>query len=164
MSPKALRTTLEEGVAMVDESVAHLRGAGLQVLFDAEHFFDGYKANPAFALRVLEAAAMQGAQCLVLCDTNGGSLPHEVQRITSEVVSYFDGAAHRASTPRTTSGCAVANTVAAVRRRRLARAGNRQRLRRAHRQREPDDRDPGPDPEDGCARPCPRGGWTASRR
>ena len=60
---------------MVADSVEFLRGHGLGVMFDAEHFFDGYKRNPEFALRVLEAAAEQGASTLVLCDTNGGSLP-----------------------------------------------------------------------------------------
>ena len=110
---EALRTDLDEGVAMVADSVEFLRAEGLRVLFDAEHFFDGYKANPSFALRVLEAAAMKGAECLVLCDTNGGSLPHEVQRITGEVVSYFDGLRIGIHT-QNDSGCAVANTVAAV--------------------------------------------------
>ena len=98
---------------MVRESVEFLRAAGLRVLFDAEHFFDGYKANPAFTLSVLEAAAMAGAETLVLCDTNGGSLPHEVQRITSEVVSYFDGVRIGIHTQNDT-GCAVANTISAV--------------------------------------------------
>ena len=65
---------------MVADSVEFLRGAGMEVLFDAEHFFDGYKRNPEFALRVLEAAATKGASHLVLCDTNGGALPHEVER------------------------------------------------------------------------------------
>jgi 2-isopropylmalate synthase len=110
---EALRTDLDEGVAMVADSVEFLRAEGLRVLFDAEHFFDGYKANPSFALRVLEAAAMKGAECLVLCDTNGGSLPHEVQRITGEVVSYFDGLRIGIHT-QNDSGCAVANTVSAV--------------------------------------------------
>ena len=64
---------------MVGDSVQFLKSEGLRVFFDAEHFFDGYKRNPEFALRVLEAAAVQGADCLVLCDTNGGSLPHEVE-------------------------------------------------------------------------------------
>ena len=82
---EALGTTLDEGVAMVGESVAFLKAAGLRVFFDAEHFFDGYKADPEFTLRILEAAATNGADCVVLCDTNGGSLPHEVQRITGEV-------------------------------------------------------------------------------
>jgi 2-isopropylmalate synthase len=75
---EALQTTLDEGRAMVADSIAFLAGQGLQVLFDAEHFFDGYKRNPEFALSVLEAAAMAGASHLVLCDTNGGTLPHEV--------------------------------------------------------------------------------------
>ena len=110
---EALGTTLEEGVAMVEDSVKFLKAAGLRVFFDAEHFFDGYKANPEFTLKVLEAAATNGADCLVLCDTNGGSLPHEVQRIASEVVSYFDGAAVGIHT-QNDSGCAVANSIAAV--------------------------------------------------
>ena len=110
---QALRTTLDEGVAMVGESVGFLKAAGLRVFFDAEHFFDGYRQNPEFTLRVLEAAATQGADTLVLCDTNGGSLPHDVQRITSEVVSYFRGAQIGIHTQNDT-GCAVANSVAAV--------------------------------------------------
>ncbi len=110
---EALGTTLEEGVAMVGESVRFLRDAGLRVFFDAEHFFDGYKANPEYALRVLEAAATNDAHVLVLCDTNGGSLPHEVQRITAEVASYFDGVDLGIHT-QNDSGCAVANSVAAV--------------------------------------------------
>jgi len=82
---EALETTLEEGVAMVADSVEHLRGAGLEVLFDAEHFFDGYKRNPEFSVRVIAAAEEAGAETLVLCDTNGGSLPDEVEQIVSEV-------------------------------------------------------------------------------
>ena len=109
----ALRTTLDEGVAMVGESVAFLAGAGRRVFFDAEHFFDGYKANPEFALRVLEAAATNGVACVVLCDTNGGSLPHEVQQITTDVVAYLGGMAVGIHT-QNDSGCAVANSVAAV--------------------------------------------------
>jgi 2-isopropylmalate synthase len=110
---EALRTTLEEGVAMAGESVAFLKGDGRRVFFDAEHFFDGYKRNPEFALSVLEAAAVAGVDCLVLCDTNGGSLPHEVQAITAEVVRHFDGVAVGIHT-QNDSGCAVANSVAAV--------------------------------------------------
>jgi 2-isopropylmalate synthase len=110
---EALGTTLDEGVAMVGDSVRFLRRAGLRVFFDAEHFFDGYKRHPEYALRVLEAAAEEGADCLVLCDTNGGSLPHEVQRITAEVVSYFEGVDIGIHTQNDT-GCAVANSIAAV--------------------------------------------------
>ena len=110
---EALGTTLEEGIAMAGESVRFLANAGRRVFFDAEHFFDGYKANPEFSLRVLEAAAQSGASCLVLCDTNGGSLPHEVQRITSEVTSYFEEVVIGIHTQNDT-GCAVGNAIAAV--------------------------------------------------
>ncbi len=81
---EALGTTLDEGVAMVGESVRFLSDAGLRVLFDAEHFFDGYRANAEYALRVLEAAAAAGAETLVLCDTNGGSLPHQPDQSSSQ--------------------------------------------------------------------------------
>jgi len=111
---EALRTTLDEGVAMVGESVAFLKGEGLRVFFDAEHFFDGYKANAEYALRVLEAAMVNGADCVVLCDTNGGSLPHEVQHITGEVVSFVGAATAVGIHTQNDSGCAVANSVAAV--------------------------------------------------
>ena len=69
---QALRTDLDEAVGMARDSVAHLRSAGRRVFLDAEHFFDGYKANPEFSLRVLAAAEEAGAEALVLCDTNGG--------------------------------------------------------------------------------------------
>jgi 2-isopropylmalate synthase len=111
---EALRTTLDEGVAMVADSVEYLRGRSMRVFFDAEHFFDGYKANPEFALRVVEAAATAGAEVLVLCDTNGGSLPHEVQAIVGEVVRYFTGGPQIGIHTQNDSGCAVANSVAAV--------------------------------------------------
>jgi 2-isopropylmalate synthase len=110
---EALQTTLDEGVAMVSESVEFLKVAGRRVFFDAEHFFDGYKANPAYALRVIESAAIAGADCVVLCDTNGGSLPHEVQRITAEVRRYLSGVDIGIHT-QNDSGCAVANSIAAV--------------------------------------------------
>ncbi len=84
---EALRTSLDEGVAMVRDSIAWLREQGKRVFFDAEHFFDGYKRNPEFALRVLHAAEEAGAEVLVLCDTNGGCLPHEAGRIVAEVVA-----------------------------------------------------------------------------
>ena len=110
---EALRTDLDEGVAMVRDSVAHLVAQGRRVFFDAEHFFDGYKANPEFSLRVLEAAAMAGAACLVLCDTNGGSLPFDVERIVGEVVDYVDTevGVHL----HDDTGCGVANALAGVR-------------------------------------------------
>jgi 2-isopropylmalate synthase len=109
----ALRTTTDEAVAMVRDSVQFLAGHDLRVFFDAEHFFDGYKRNPEFTLRVLEAAAMAGAEVLVLCDTNGGSLPHEVGPIVADVVRHFDGVTIGMHTQNDT-GCAVANAVAGV--------------------------------------------------
>jgi 2-isopropylmalate synthase len=111
---EALGTTLDEGVAMVSDSVRFLRAAGQRVFFDAEHFFDGYKADPEFSLRVLEAAAVEGAEVLVLCDTNGGSLPHEVQRIVAEVAAYFGPDQQLGIHTQNDSGCAVANSVVAV--------------------------------------------------
>jgi 2-isopropylmalate synthase len=112
---EALGTTLDEGVAMVADSVEFLRGAGMEVLFDAEHFFDGYKRNPEFALRVLEGAATNGASHLVLCDTNGGALPHEVEQIVADVVRYFGGEVVVAVHLHDDSGTGVANALAGVR-------------------------------------------------
>ncbi|MBU4198829.1 MAG: citramalate synthase [Verrucomicrobia bacterium] len=77
-----LRTSEEENRAMVRDTVRYLKEHGKQVIFDAEHFFDGYKDSPAFAMAVLKAALEAGADCLVLCDTRGGSLPHEIFNIT----------------------------------------------------------------------------------
>ncbi|WP_423920229.1 citramalate synthase [Candidatus Poriferisodalis sp.] len=110
---EALRQPLSEGIAMVGDSVEFLKGEGLRVFFDSEHFFDGYKRNPEFALSVLEAAAVNGADCLVLCDTNGGSLPHEVSTIVRNVVQHFEGVQIGMHTQNDT-GCAVANAVAGV--------------------------------------------------
>ncbi|MEZ5182744.1 MAG: citramalate synthase [Acidimicrobiales bacterium] len=112
---EALRTTLEEGEAMVADSVEFLTGAGVRVLFDAEHFFDGWKHNPEYALRVLEAAAERGAETLVLCDTNGGSLPHEVESIVREVTGHFRDDCKVAVHLHDDTGCGVANALAGVR-------------------------------------------------
>src|SRR5690606_32785977 len=78
----ALGMTLEENVENIRASVAHLAARGREPLFDAEHFFDGYRANPAYALACLKAALDAGARWIVLCDTNGGTLPAEVGRVT----------------------------------------------------------------------------------
>jgi 2-isopropylmalate synthase len=112
---EALGTTLDEGVAMVGDSVEYLRAEGMEVLFDAEHFFDGYRRNPEFALRVLEAAATKGASRLVLCDTNGGTLPHEVEQTVREVVQYFGGDVGIAVHLHDDAGTGVANALAGVR-------------------------------------------------
>ncbi len=108
----ALRTTLDEAVAMVADSVEFLRSHDLRVFLDAEHFFDGFKANPEFTLRILQAAEDSGAETLVLCDTNGGTLPYEVERIVSGVLDSFGTqvGVHF----HNDSGCAVANSLAAV--------------------------------------------------
>ena len=84
----ALQTTLDEGVAMVADSVKYLGSHDRMVLVDLEHFFDGYKNNPEFALRVIEASVVNGATHLVLCDTNGGSLPYEVETIVAAVAKH----------------------------------------------------------------------------
>jgi len=75
---RVLETTLEESLSMITDSISHLRTKGLRVFFDAEHFFDGYKNNPEYALQVIAAAANAGAECVVLCDTNGGALAQQV--------------------------------------------------------------------------------------
>src|SRR5207245_361150 len=75
---EVLGTTLDENLAMIADSVAFCKAAGRTVFYDAEHFFDGYKANPEYALRTLEVAAQAGADALILCDTNGGSMPAQI--------------------------------------------------------------------------------------
>jgi 2-isopropylmalate synthase len=110
---EALRTTRDENLAMVADSVAFMAAAGRRVVFDAEHFFDGYRADPGYALAVLEAAVAAGADTLALCDTNGGMLPDDVTRVLAEVSARVAG-------PRigvhfhNDTGCAVANSVVAV--------------------------------------------------
>jgi 2-isopropylmalate synthase len=111
---EALNTTLDEGAAMVEESIAFLRGEGREVFFDAEHFFDGYRSNPEFALRVLEGAVTGGATRLVLCDTNGGSLPHAIEDTVRAVVDYFGGDVGVAVHLHDDAGTGVANAIAGV--------------------------------------------------
>ena len=112
---EALGTTLDEGVAMVADSVAFLKADGREVFYDAEHFFDGYRRDPEFGMRVLEGAVQAGASRLVLCDTNGGTLPNEVERIVSEVVAYFGNDAGVAVHLHDDAGTGVANALAGVR-------------------------------------------------
>ncbi len=109
-----LRCSLDENLAICADSVRYLKGKGLETIFDAEHFFDGYKANPEYAIKVLGAAAEAGADALVLCDTNGGCLPEQVFEIASEVCKTFGSVVVGIHTHNDTD-CATANTLAAVR-------------------------------------------------
>ncbi len=111
---EALQTTLDEGASMIADSVRFLHGEGRQVLVDLEHFFDGYLENPEFSLRAIEAAVVNGATHLVLCDTNGGTLPHEIGHIVSDVVAHVQGDAIVGIHCHDDTGCAVANSIAAV--------------------------------------------------
>lgn len=86
-----LRTTLEENLAMIEDSARHLVAEGREVIYDAEHFFDGFKTDPDYALRTLAAAVRGGASNLTLCDTNGGTLVDEFKEIVARVVSEFGG-------------------------------------------------------------------------
>ncbi|NNE11922.1 MAG: citramalate synthase [Ilumatobacter sp.] len=112
---EALQTSLDEGVAMIADSVEFLHGHGRQVLVDMEHFFDGFKQNPEFSFRALEAAVAQGATHVVLCDTNGGSLPHDVEEIVASVHAHLGADATIGIHCHDDTGCAVANSLAAVR-------------------------------------------------
>jgi len=111
---EALRVELEEGVAMVRDSVEYLVANGLEVMYDAEHVFDGYKNNPEFSLKVLEAAAQAGASRLVLCDTNGGSLPSQVRDTVGEIYDYFGGDVGIGVHLHDDTACGVANALAGV--------------------------------------------------
>ena len=110
-----LRTTLDENLAMIHDSVAYLKAHGREVVYDAEHFFDGYKRQPDYALATLKAAAEGGADILVLCDTNGGCLPWEVETIYDVVAAAVPGLPLGIHT-HDDAGCGVANSLAAVRR------------------------------------------------
>lgn len=109
---RALGITLEENLLLISDTVGYLKAHGREVVYDAEHFFDGYVANSGFALRTLEAAKRAGADVLCLCDTNGGTLPHRLAEIVSDVRARFDGVlgihCHN------DSEVAVANTLMAV--------------------------------------------------
>ncbi|AUB38385.1 leuA, 2-isopropylmalate synthase [Nostoc flagelliforme CCNUN1] len=85
----SLKTTLEENLAMIRDTIEYLRSQGRRIIYDAEHWFDGYKHNPDYALQTLEAAIASGAEWLVLCDTNGGTLPHEISQIVQDVSSHL---------------------------------------------------------------------------
>ena len=109
---EALRISLEENLELIYDSLAYLKKNVPEVIYDAEHFFDGYKANPEYAIKTLQAAEQAGVDCIVLCDTNGGSMPTEVGKIVKKVKSLI-------KTPlgihtHNDSECAVANSLVAV--------------------------------------------------
>src|ERR1700704_1541970 len=110
----ALETTLEENLALIRDSVRAAKDKGREVLLDCEHFFDGYKANPEFALACAKAAYDEGARWVVLCDTNGGALPHAGAAIVGEVVNTIPGP-HVGIHAHNDTEQAVANSLAAVR-------------------------------------------------
>src|SRR4249919_1163779 len=110
----ALETTLEENLASIRDSVRAAKAKGREVLLDCEHFFDGYKANAAYALACAMTAYEEGARWVVLCDTNGGTLPHEVEAIVREVVKSVPGEFVGIHAHNDTEQ-AVANSFAAVR-------------------------------------------------
>jgi 2-isopropylmalate synthase len=109
----ALGIARDENLAMIDQSVRHLDSRVDEVLFDAEHFFDGYKSDPGFALACVEQAYAAGARWIVLCDTNGGTLPKEVERIVGEVAERIPGS-HLAIHCHDDTGNAVANSLLAI--------------------------------------------------
>jgi len=109
---RALGVTEEENLALITDTVRYLKEHGREVVYDAEHFFDGYTANPAFALRTLEAAKNAGADVLCLCDTNGGTITGKLEEIAADVRKRFDGVL--GIHPHNDSDVAVANALAAI--------------------------------------------------
>ncbi len=109
----ALGATMDENLDSIRETVRAASATGRETMIDCEHFFDGYKANPDYALACARAAYEEGARWIVLCDTNGGTLPHEVAKIVSEVTVHIPGD-HLGIHPHDDTGCAVANALAAV--------------------------------------------------
>jgi 2-isopropylmalate synthase len=110
---RVLQTTLEENLAMIAESIRYLKSKGIDVFFDAEHYFDGYKSDAKYALKTLEAAADAGAACLVLCDTNGGTLPDEISGAVKAATKVTDVPVGIHT--HNDGGLALAGTLAAVR-------------------------------------------------
>jgi 2-isopropylmalate synthase len=112
---EALGTTRAENLAMITDSVRLLRGEGRRVFFDAEHFFDGHAEDESYALEVAVAAAEAGAECVVLCDTNGGAMPQRVERVVRQAVDLLQGRSQVGVHVHNDTDCAVANSLVAVR-------------------------------------------------
>ena len=108
----ALKTTLDENLEMIRESITHLRQEGQRVFLDAEHFFDGYRSNRAYALEVVRVAAESGADVIALCDTNGGMLPDELSQVVHDVLQSSH--ARIGIHCHNDTGCAIANSMAAI--------------------------------------------------
>jgi 2-isopropylmalate synthase len=111
---KVTKVSDEENLAMIADSIAFCRARGKRPVFDAEHFFDGYRDDPAYALECVRAAAEAGAENVTLCDTNGGSLPDFVAATTGAVIAALDGAVEVGIHTHNDAECAVANSLAAV--------------------------------------------------
>ena len=114
---KQLKTEPEENLKTIEESIKFLRQKKLEVFYDAEHFFDGFKDNKDYALKCLKTAAEAGASCLVLCDTNGGTLPSELSEIINQVKYFLNENKIKVELgihSHNDSGVAVANSIAAV--------------------------------------------------
>jgi 2-isopropylmalate synthase len=114
---KQLNMTKEENLQVIEESIEYLKRNKLEVFYDLEHFFDGFKDNKKYALECIETACGAGADCLVLCDTNGGSLPDEVQKIIKELKKFMEGAGLKTKLGvhfHNDSGTSVANSLLAV--------------------------------------------------
>ena len=109
-----LRATPQENLDMISESVAYLTSMGRTVFVDLEHFYDGYHHDAAYVLQCCEAAADAGAKCLVLCDTNGGTMPWDIQNMTQQIVQHFDGYVTVGIHAHNDCGMAVANSMTAV--------------------------------------------------
>ncbi|MCH2038506.1 MAG: citramalate synthase, partial [Rickettsiales bacterium] len=111
---KALEIPRNDNLLMISESIAYIKSRNIEPMFDAEHFFDGYKANPEYAIECIKAAYEAGARWVILCDTNGGTLPHEIYDIISQITSHIPGD-HLGIHCHNDTGNAVANSIEAVR-------------------------------------------------
>ena len=157
---KVVRVDRDENLAMIEESVAFLVAQGKRVIYDAEHFFDGWRDDREYALRCLRAAVDGGAERVVLCDTNGSSLPDQIAEATAGVHAGLDG--HPVGIHcHDDCGVGVANSLAAVKVGRDARAGHDERRRRADRQREPRHDHGEPPAQAGLRDPARPTSWSA---
>ena len=162
---KLVKVDREENLRMIAESIAFLRSAGKRVIYDAEHYFDGYRAEPDYALACIRAAADAGAETVTLCDTNGSSLPSQVSAATSAAIGVLGDAVRVGIHCHNDAECARRQLAGRGRGRRASGPGHDERLRRANRQRQPrlDHRQPAaqarfPLPRRRAARPAHRDG------